>query len=218
MEVVGVAGNVKHFSLEEEPLPTLYAPIPQVKGNDFAALRNSLFLAIRAEKDVAVLTDEIRRRLRALDPNAPASAARTAEQMLHALIGPRRFTTQVMVFLALVTVGLGAMGLFGVMAYLVENTRREIGVRMALGALPSRILKRTVGEGALLAGAGIVLGLVLAFAVRRLVTGALFQVSTAEPTTVVTAVFLVTIMLMAASYVPARRAARTDPNEVLRGE
>lgn len=218
-EVVGIAGNVKHFGLEEETLPTLYAPIPQIgSANDFSALRNSMFLAVRADREPLALTDAVRRQVRALDPNAPASGARTIEQMLAIAVASRRFSMRLLVTFALVTVALAAMGLYAVMAYTVEQTRREIGIRLALGAQPTSILKRMAGEGACLAAIGIAIGLVLALSASRLVAGMLFQVSTTEPKTLITAVLFLAATLVVASYVPARRAARTDPNIALRFE
>jgi putative ABC transport system permease protein len=216
VKIVGVAGNVKHFALDEEPLATLYIPIPQLFAPRFAFVRSGMSLIVRSGLESAALTEAVRRAVRRLDANIPASAPRTMAQVLTVALAPRRFNMQMLVAFAGTAVALATLGLYAVMACLVEQTRKEIGVRLALGALPRDIVKQVVRKSAALAATGVVLGLPLAWAAGRLAAGMLYRVEPADPATLATVAALLMATLLAASWVPARRAARTDPAVTLR--
>lgn len=217
-EIVGVAGNVKHFGLEDEPLATLYTPIAQVSQERLSFLTAGISVAVRTETEPLALADAVRRRMRAVDPLVPASTARSMGQFFAAAAAARRFNMQLLLVFALAAVSLAAMGLYAVMAYSVQQSRREFGVRMALGARPRDVRSLVLRNGARLAAIGLAIGLALALAASRAVAGMLFQVRATEPLTFVLVAALLAVVLLAASYVPARRASCVDPVVALRHE
>jgi putative ABC transport system permease protein len=153
-----------------------------------------------------------------LDPNQPIANVKTVEPYLdQQLEEPRYYMMLLGIFAAVATV-LAAVGIYGVMAYSVAQRTHEIGIRMALGASPRDVLKLVLGQGLKLALAGTVIGIAGALALTRLIQGLLFQVSATDPITFISVAALLTIVALAASYLPARRATRVDPMVALRYE
>ncbi len=216
LQIVGVVGNVKHFALEDEPLATLYIPIPQLFAPRFSFVRAGMVLAVRSPRDPAALADAVRREVRRLDAHIPASQPRTMDALLAAALAPRRFNMQLLVAFAGAAVALATLGLYAVMACLVEQTRREIGVRLTLGALPRDIVRHVVAKAAALAAAGVLFGLALSQAAGRLAAGMLYRVEPGDPGTLAAVGTALAATLVAAGLVPALRAARTDPAVTLR--
>jgi putative ABC transport system permease protein len=211
LTVVGVAGDVRNRSLETAPAPVIYRPT--------SALRvASLFLIIRTSTEPASQTAAVRNAIRSVNPNVPITNVRTAEQILAASVGPRRFTLVLLESFAAVALLLACVGLFGVMSYLVSQRTHDIGVRLALGALPRDIFQHVVGRGMALAGGGAVLGLGAAFWLSRSLEGLLFQVRPTDLLTFATVVIVLLAVALIACAVPARRATRVDPVIALRYE
>jgi putative ABC transport system permease protein len=215
--IVGVVGDVRHRGLDAEPRPEIYLPHAQFPGGTGTALR-TLRLVLRAERDPAQLTGSVRAALAELDPDVPLADVQTMEEALGAWAAERRLTMTLVGGFALLALILGAVGVYGVMAHLVVQRTREIGIRIALGALPREILRLVVSQGAWLAGLGIGVGLIGALAATRLLAGLLFGIGPADPATFVATAASLAIVAALASLVPALRAIRTDPVDALRSE
>ena len=207
--VVGVAHETRLRSLRESS-PTLYFPAPQFFWQGSIAVRstvpiNSLVSALRAAG-----TD--------VDPDVHLWETRTMDEVLSGPLAQPRLGTLLMSSFGIVALLLAAIGLYGVMASLVRDQTRDIGIRIALGAPASAVRGSVLGRAALVTGAGALAGLVLALALSRLVTSLLFQTSPTDPVALGAAcVVLLTVGALAA-YVPARRATRIDPVQALRGD
>jgi ABC-type antimicrobial peptide transport system permease subunit len=153
-----------------------------------------------------------------VDPSLPLANVRPMSEVVAIATGQPRFTTVVMAFFACIAFFLAGLGLYGNLAYRVEQRVREIGVRMALGADSRGIFRLIIGGGLGLAALGILIGVPAAFAVTRLLRGVLSGVTTTDPLTYGAVIALLTLSALLASYLPARRATRVDPIAALRGE
>jgi ABC-type lipoprotein release transport system permease subunit len=211
MTIVGVVGNVLNESLELQPRPMLYRPMTQ-------ATNLSLALVVRTRTDPARLVHELSRAVRGADPDLPAFAIRTMEEVQAAATSSRRFSMQLLGGFAVLALMLAAIGIYGMTAYLVSQRTREIGIRVALGARPVSVVRMIVGYAFSLAIGGVAAGLAVAAILTPLMRDMLFGVSPADPLTF--AVITVTLVASAllAALVPARRAARVDPMIALRAD
>jgi len=221
-EIVGVVGNVKHESLSEEPAPTLYVPLAQAPKGVASVLAGSLNVAVRGApggfKDAQALAYTMRRETQAVDPEVPASNIRAMDQFLDSALAAQRFNLWLLAVFAGAALLIAAAGLYGVMAYAVSQRSREIGLRMALGAQPSDVLRLIVGQGMKLAMLGVAVGLAAALALTRLMARLLFGVSATDPATFAYIVLLLTAVAFLACYLPARRATRVNPIVALHNE
>jgi predicted permease len=218
VEVVGVVGDVKHLSLEEEPTPHVYLPLRQLHEDGVVWMTNNQYWLIRSEVPPLNLASAVQRAIRKVDPEVPASNIKLMEQYLSDSVSPRRFNLWLLTVFAAAALVLATVGIYGVMSYSVTQRTREIGVRMALGAQRSDILRMVVGHGMLLAVAGLAAGLAGALALSRLMGGLLYQVSTTDPATYIVLTFFLLLVTLAACLVPARRAMKVDPMVALRYE
>jgi predicted permease len=211
LEVVGVAGNGKYRSLSEDPLPFVWAPLYQMYSP-------VMTLHVRTGGDPAQLLQPLRQVVRSLDPALPVSNPGVLRSRTATVLLPQRVGATLIGGFAGLTVLLAIVGLYGVLSYQAGQRTREIGIRMALGARGGDIRRDLLGRGLALAGLGMVAGLLPAFAGGRLIRSFLFGIGPGDPV----ALGAVTVLLLAAagaaSYLPARRAARLDPAAVLRGE
>lgn len=215
--VVGVAGDVRRNALADEPLPTMYFPHAQLAvamGSTTAAMT----LVLETASDPLALVDAVREVVRSMDASLPVSEVRSMEQVVNAALAEPRYIMLLLVIFAGVALALGAIGIYGVIAYAVSRRTQEIGIRMALGAASGNVRRLVVGHGAMLAAIGIVLGSALALATTRVLAGLLYGVSPTDPATFVGVALLLGLVAVFASYVPARRATKVDPMRALRAE
>jgi putative ABC transport system permease protein len=210
-------GDVRHRGLDAEPRPEIYLPHAQFPAGTGTPLR-TMRVVLRARGDPDALAAPLRAALAELDPDIPLTAVQTMEDALGVWAAERRLTMLVVAGFALLALALGAVGVYGVMAHLVTQRTREIGIRIALGAVPREILGLVLSQGVRLALLGVAAGLLVALGVSRLLTRLLFEIEpTDTPTFVATALGLA-LVAVAASLIPAVRAVRTDPVDALRSE
>jgi ABC-type antimicrobial peptide transport system permease subunit len=164
------------------------------------------------------LVPAVRQELRTLDPNLPIALVATLDRLVADSMVRHSFTMLALVIASAVALLLGAIGLYGVISYLVAQRTREIGLRMALGADPGAVLRMVVGQGLRLAGAGLAIGLLGALGLTRLMTGLLYGTSPTDPLTFAAVVGVLAAVAFLASWLPARRAALIDPARSLQAE
>jgi putative ABC transport system permease protein len=218
--IIGVAGDVKTFGLEDDAGFVFYGSATQYAGWNPMSL---VWRPVRqsAERDggsTAASTDTIRASLRSIDPTVPLSSVASMETLLDQSLGPRRFNLYLLGAFATVSLALAAIGLFGVMAYLVSQRTREIGVRLALGATRGEVFRLILGRGLTLAVVGAAGGVGAALWLTRVMETLLFSVSRTDPTTFVAVPLALIGVALLACYIPARRAMRVDPVVALRGD
>jgi predicted permease len=211
LTVVGVVGRVKHQSLDDDPRIAMYLPHGQ-------APTRAMSVVVRSTSDPASLAGSIREAVRQVDSTLPLYSVRSMEQYLELSLARQRFTALLLAVFAGMALTVAAVGTYGVMAYLVGQSTREIGIRIALGATRGRILVMVLRQGVLLAAAGIGAGLACAFLLSRFLTTLLFGVSAHDPLTFGSIAALLLVVALVAGYVPARRGARVDPIVSLRCE
>jgi predicted permease len=211
LTVVGISRDVKHYGLDQPMRPGLYQPLRQVPLDGF-------FVALRtAPSDPSPLA-EARAVTAELDPELPIYADRTMGAVLEERLWARRATAWLIAAFSGVALLLAVAGLYGVISYAVNQRTREIGLRMALGARAEQVHRQVVREGLVVVAAGAVVGLLAALAMGGIVSGLLVQVSPTEPVVYLVVTLLLLAVASAANYLPARRAAATDPMGALRGE
>jgi len=215
--VVGVVGDVRRRGLDESAASEMYLPHAQFPAGTGTAMRG-LSLAVRTAGDPAALAPALRNALAALDPNVPLTEVQTMEEALGAWAADRRLTLTLVATFALLALALGAVGIYGVLACLVAERRREIGIRIALGATPKEVLRLVIAQGAGMAALGIGLGLAGALIAARLLAGLLYGVRPTDPPTLGATALTLGAVALAASLGPAIRAARLDPIDALRSE
>ncbi|HVT39765.1 MAG TPA: FtsX-like permease family protein, partial [Gemmatimonadaceae bacterium] len=172
----------------------------------------------RTTGDVAGFTTILRAAVAELDRSAPVSDVRTMSDIVSASLARSRFTVVLLTAFALVALVLAAVGIYGVVSFVVLQRTRELGVRMALGATPRNVLRLVLGRGAALAATGVAIGVAAAIVLTRLLAGLLYGVSATDALTFVVAPMLLFGVTMAATWIPARRAVQGDPLIALRGE
>jgi len=211
MTVVGVVGRIKQDSLDSESRMAVYLAHTQVPTR-------AMNVAVRSDADPAALTAAIAQQIRALDPGLPLYNVRTMEHRVDESLARRRFSMLMLTLFACLALGLAAIGIYGVIAFLVSQSTREVGIRMALGATPREILMLIVRQGLLVAALGVGIGLCGAFILTRFMTTLLYGVRATDPLTFGAIGLMLGGIALLASYVPARRAARIDPMISLRSE
>src|SRR6476469_10871410 len=213
-EVVGVAIDVKNRGLALDPQIQLYFPFSQIPWGN-------MNLLVRTATDPHGMVSAVRAQIAAIDSDQPVTSIQTVNELMDSSrADPRLFLTLLGVLSAAALV-LAIIGIYGVLAYSVAQRRQELGIRLALGAEKSHILRLVVGYGLTLAGVGIVIGLVFALALSwimaSVLSGVLYKISARDLTTFAVAPLVFLLIALVASYLPARRATRVDPNEALRG-
>ena len=211
MTIVGVVGNVLAERLDGEPRPMLYRPMAQQTNL-------SLAVVVRTAGDPSRLATELPRIVREADPDLPTFAVRTMDDVQAEATASRRFSMQLLGGFALLALVLAAVGIYGMMAYLVSQRTRELGIRIALGARPSAVLRMIVSHALALAAGGVLVGVLAALMMSRLFGGLLFRVSPTDPVTFVAIASTLVGTAALAAAMPARRAAKVDPMVALRGD
>jgi predicted permease len=209
--VVGVVGRVKQYTLDSDSRIALYFPQTQYP-------MRAMNVVLRTESDPTALTSAVKRQIQTLDNDLPLYNVRTMEQRVEESLARRRFSMLLLTLFACVALVLATIGTYGVMAYLVSQGTREIGIRIALGATQRGIVRLVVWKGMALALCGVGIGLAGAFALSRLMQSLLFGVRPYDPLTFVVISLGLTLITLLASYIPAHRAARIDPLISLRYE
>lgn len=211
LSIVGIAGDVRDIALESDARPCVYIPYPQFPSS-------GMTLVVRAAFDPKLLISGIRDEVWAVDQDQPVTDVKTMDQYVADSVSPRRLNALLLATFASLALALVSVGIYGVMAYSVAQRTHEIGIRLALGAQPSHVIKLVVGRGLALALVGMMIGLAGALALTRVMTSLLYGVSATDPMTFAGVSVLLVAVALFANYIPARRATKVDPMVALRCE
>lgn len=222
-EIVGVVGHVKHWGLDagsRETIPTqFYAPFLQLPDNSMSWwATTSVTVVMRTQGAPLGLVGSIRQRMKQMNSEQVIYDEEPVDNILSRSLASRRFSMILLDVFAALALALSCVGIYGVVSYLVGRRTHEIGIRIALGANRSDVLRLVLGEGVKMALIGVAVGLAAAFALTRLMANMLFGVSTTDPLTFGSVAILLILVSLAACYIPARRAMRVDPMIALRYE
>lgn len=209
MEIVGIVGNVKYRGLTFNTDPVLYMPFHQEYGG-------RRFLVVRSAGDAQPLGETLRREIQSIDPSTTLAQIITMEQALDLSVSRPRFNTLLLSLFAAIAILLAVVGIYGLIAYWVAQRRHEIGVRMALGAAPTEVMRMVLRQGALLASTGIAIGLGGAFFLTGLLKTMLFEIGVMDVLTFAAAPLVIMLVVLFATIIPAFRATRISPMVALR--
>jgi putative ABC transport system permease protein len=209
--IVGVVGDTRQSGIASETLPAVFISNQQSPYSDMT-------LALRTEADPMALAPAVRAIVASFDKNVPIFRVETLDATLASEVASQRFNMALLVGFAALALLLSVIGIYGVMAYAVGQRKHEIGIRLALGALPGSVRQMVLLQGAKLGALGVVLGLGAGYALTRLLGTMLFAVKPTDPLTFVGGAFVLFAAALAACWIPARRATRVDPLVVLRYE
>src|SRR5262245_27138706 len=210
-EIIGIVGDSKHMNLDAEVQPMSYWPHPELTYS-------GMTFVIRTKSEPAAVANAARNVIRSLDPEQPVADVRTMESLIGTSVARARFNTLLLGIFAIAALLLAGVGIYGVMAYSVAQRTHEIGVRMALGARSTDVLRLVVRRGMTLTLAGVAIGVAASFALTRLMETLLFNVSATDPLTFAGIPLLLAFVALLACLIPARRAAKVDPMVALRYE
>jgi putative ABC transport system permease protein len=216
MEIVGIVGDVRHTSLQVEPEPEAFIPLPQgfrALGDGFV---RSLTLVVRTSGDPVAIAPALRAVVMEIDPQQPLGTVRSMDELIAESVGGQRLNFVLVSAFAVVALLLTAAGLYGVMAYLVAERTREIGVRMALGATPRQVVAMVLGQAGAMVAIGIGFGVAGALLMSRALGSLLFGVSALDPRIYAVVTVLLGFVALCAAAVPSLRATRTDALIVIR--
>jgi predicted lysophospholipase L1 biosynthesis ABC-type transport system permease subunit len=214
--VVGVVADVRHRALATEARPEVLLPWVQMDADFLTAWARGISFVVRSDLDLAAAASLVRSQVGQLDPNTPVIELQPVSALVDQSVAEPRFRTFLLASFALTSVFLAAVGVFGVLSYVVSERTREIGIRMALGARQRTIFRDVLAAGGSLVAIGSVLGLAGGVALTRWIRGLLFQVSPADPLTLASATFGLIVVALLATLIPARRATRVNPVIALR--
>ncbi|HEY0321336.1 MAG TPA: ABC transporter permease [Pyrinomonadaceae bacterium] len=212
MTIVGVVGDVHHYGLNKEVASQMYMPFAQYAGAEVTLVVRS------AAADTSSLLPSIRSEVEAMDKDQPIFGVETMEHLLSQSVASERLSVMLLGLFAGLAFLLACVGIYGVISYSVTQRTHEIGVRIALGASTTDILRLVVGQGMRMVAVGLVLGLIASFALTRVMASLLFGVSATDPATFILVSLLLAAVAFFASFIPARRATRVDPMVALRYE
>jgi predicted permease len=215
--IVGVVRDVKQGGLEAETGTELFfnaAQLPRVAGFSYGQMN----VVMRTPLPLSTISSQVQQAVAGMDPTLPVINLQTMDDVFSETTARPRFLAQLLGGFALLALALAAIGTYGILSYLVTERRREIGIRMALGANRGTVLGMVMRQGMLLAVAGVVIGVAGALGATRVMTSLLFGIEPTDPGTIAAVVFAIGTVALLACYIPARRATRVDPMVVLRDE
>jgi len=218
LTIVGVTANVKDTGLDRNQEWSIYFPALQAPEVNLTGMMRSFAFVVRANGNDGTLMRDIGRVVRAIDPDMPIVGPRRMTDIIDLSIADRRFNTYLLGAFAALALALASVGIYGLIAYSVIQRSREIGVRLALGALPGDVVRLVLGQGTRLAAVGVVFGLLASLALTRVMRTLLFEVSPFDVVSFASASALLLGVAVVASLIPAWRAAGTDPQTVMRAE
>ena len=207
--VVGVVKNIKHDGLDVDGVPHLYVPLNQFVGR-------TLSLALRTSLPASTLEPQIRGAIQSVDPGLPVFNVTSMDELLDASLASRRFSANLVAGFAGGALLLASIGIYGLLAYMVGQRSREIGLRLALGAQRADVLRLVLGKGVVLAGLGIVAGVIFSASTASMMASLLYGVRPHDPAVFLMVPLLLLVVAIAASYIPAWRATKVDPIVALR--
>jgi ABC-type antimicrobial peptide transport system permease subunit len=219
-EIIGIVGDTREQGLDNKPNPSMYVPVAQLT-NGVTKLNNGFISAswvIRTSVEPFSLSKQIQEELRTASGGLPVARIRSLELIRGESTAGSNFNLTLLVIFASVALLLAAIGIYGLMAYSVQQRTQEIGIRMALGASSQEVRKMVVKQGMVLALAGVIIGLAAALGLTRLMTSLLYGVTPRDPMAMTSVAVLLTGVAVAATYLPARRASKVDPVISLRYE
>jgi predicted lysophospholipase L1 biosynthesis ABC-type transport system permease subunit len=217
--VVGVAEDVRGLGVNEPPIEVIYFPMRPIPDAPLWGAPTGMNVMIRSSLSRPIeLAGALRRIVQELDPQVAVANERSMEAIVAASMAKHSFTMVLLVIAGGIAIVLSAVGIYGVISYIVTERRGEIGVRMALGARVEQVTRLVLRQSLGLAIIGVVIGVLAAVATTRLMRALLFGVGASDPLTMVAVPLLLLAVTVIASYAPARRAARIDPAEVMRSE
>jgi predicted lysophospholipase L1 biosynthesis ABC-type transport system permease subunit len=208
-EIVGVVGDVRYFSAGDSIRPMVYVPLPQ-------SLWHSMVVTVSTSLPPASLAPSVRAVLAEIDPGLAVDDVQTMEQVLKNSRASSRFSAALLALFAALALVLAVVGIYGVLSYGITQRRREIGIRMALGARPGMVLGMVLREALAVVVVGLAAGVLGAFALTRLMRGLLYEVSAMDVTTYTAVAAILAAAAIVASLVPARQAASVDPVSTIR--
>jgi len=216
-EIVGVVGDVRDDGVDQPATPVVYWPMAQSEfwGEELYVPRSMAYVLRSPRVGSESLLDEARQAVWSVNPRLPLAQVRTLDEILDRSMARTSFTLVMLAIAAVTALLLGGVGIYGVTAYSVTQRSREIGVRMALGAQRGDVSRLVLRQGLALAGVGVVVGLAAAVGLTRLMSALLYGVEPLDPATFVAGGLGAALLALAASWLPARRAARVDPVETL---
>jgi predicted permease len=210
-EVVGIVGQVHHYSLEKRPEPTIYAPFEQMTDKAMA-------LAVRTTMDTPAVVKAVKQAVWSVDPGEPVFQIRSMDEYLSLADTAPRISTLLLAVFAGISMLLAALGIHGVVSYGVAQRTREFGLRMALGSTPSQLKSLVMLGGLKTAAIGLVAGMAGAVALASTLRALLYGVAPLDPEVMAGVAALLLAVTLIANYIPARRATRIDPMEALHHE
>lgn len=217
MQIAGVVGDTRHFGLAEDVRPLIYVPMTG-PGETRLSIGGMLLILKTDLADPTSLVPAVRELVTRIDGSVPVTTSQTMRKLVAASMADTSFTMVLLGIASIVALVLGAVGIFGVITYVVSQRTKEIGLRMALGADPTTVRAMVVRQGMAVAAVGIALGLLGSYALTGLMTGLLYGVSPTDPLTFGAVSAGLAVVAAAASYLPARRASKVDPCDALRAE
>ena len=216
--VVGVVGSTRDTSLAAPPTPAVYYPVTVERDTLYGQSQRTMVLVVKTAGDPDAVRGPVQKVIRELDPTLPTFKVQAMRTVLKASMARLSFLIAMLGAAAVVTLMLGAIGLYGVMSYVVSLRTREMGVRVALGATPRSVAAMMTGEGLTLTAIGVVGGMILFALTSRFLRAFLYGIAPGDPLTLIAAAAVLTLVAMLATWVPARRASRVDPATTLREE
>jgi predicted permease len=211
LEVVGVVGNVRQYRADQAPVPMSYVVHTSAPQRGYS-------LIVRSEGDAMALVSSVRAAVQAVDAGLPIARARTLDEVIGASLTQRKFNMTLLIVFAVIALVLAIAGIYGTVAYAVAQRTQEIGIRVALGATTGEVLRLVLVDALKPVGGGLVLGMMVAFALSRALDRLVYGVSTTDTMTFVTLPLFLGLVAMLASWLPALRATRVDPMIALRAD